>query len=506
VINVRVNRLRTSVRAAGRLTLVATILVGSVCAGAASPGLAAEQVRSLGEGQSQFWDGAYVSSARIADPSLCGTEGGCIDYKVAVSSAHARVLRAGLQTPDESNNWALVLLDPSGHAVASGTTYMEYGLGQNFHVEVWARNPAPGTWTIRAVPENVQNGTFEMRAAVDPVIAWPSTDPEVVVTHTARIVRTCKTRRRGHHMSKSCVTRRVHRVRDRPRTGLYDVPPDLAADAPWSLTFAQPTPMVAVESGNVLAAAGLHHASATVAGQPLYNCLPEETAEQGARRCLRFSSGFGSLGPGKFEVYGSSSTPVAPNGGPLYQDVYRSDGSHYSRHAGSFIFHDIHAHYHVLGIAQFHIYRVLAPGKLVSAGTVLKEGFCLGNVKIFNWNSFAQSEIDPNSQDNCEPSPQPDGSWRFYEGIAPGWEDVYVWQTSGQFVDFASDPDGNYLLRVVVNPDHYLLEADTGHDNNDVAYTYFRVTGNDVRVIERGRGSSPWDPSKQILDPTFGEG
>jgi hypothetical protein len=184
--------------------------------------------------------------------------------------------------------------------------------------------------------------------------------------------------------------------------------------------------------------------------------------------------------------------------------VYRSNGTSYSRPAGSFVFHDIHAHYHVLGIAQFQIYRVLAPGKLVSAGTVLKEGFCLGDIKVFNWYSFAQDEIDPNSPNTCEPSPQPDGSWRFYEGVDPGWEDVYTWQTSGQFVDFANDPDGYYLLRVTVNPYHYMLEADSGHDTNNVAYTYFKVTGNDIRMLERGIGTSPWDPQKQLENPVFG--
>jgi hypothetical protein len=43
--------------------------------------------------------------------------------------------------------------------------------------------------------------------------------------------------------------------------------------------------------------------------------------------------------------------------------------------------------------------------------------------------------------------------------------------------------------------------CDAGHDINNVAYAYFRVTGNDVRVIERGHGTDPWDPSKTVVDP-----
>jgi hypothetical protein len=204
-------------------------------------------------------------------------------------------------------------------------------------------------------------------------------------------------------------------------------------------------------------------------------------------------------------VFGSSSTPVAPAGGPLYQNVYRSDGSYYTRPAGEFAFHIYHAHYHVLGIAQFQVYRVLGPRMLAPAGSVLKEGFCLGDIKMFDWHSFAQSEINPNSVDNCEPSPQPDGSWRFYEGIDNGWEDSYKWQTSGQFADFAGNPDGYYVLRVTVNPLHHLLESDAGHDTNNVAYTYSKVTGNDIHPIERGHGTDPWDPHKHVESPVFGE-
>jgi hypothetical protein len=30
-----------------------------------------------------------------------------------------------------------------------------------------------------------------------------------------------------------------------------------------------------------------------------------------------------------------------------------------------------------------------------------------------------------------------------------------------------------------------------------------QITGNDVRVIERGRGTSPWDPHKTVVDPVI---
>jgi Lysyl oxidase len=506
---------RAGVHGPRRVGLVVAIGL-ALASGAASNAAADTSVGSLGEGQSEFWDGSYVSSERVDDPSLCGIEGPCINYTIDVTSDHAKLLRVGLRTPDDSNGWQVVLIDPSGNQAASGTTYTLNGVAEDFDVDVWAHNPARGKWTVEVVPQNVQNGTFKMRAAVDPAASWPGPAPIVSTTKTVRtsvrVVRVCHTRRVRGHRVRHCVRRSV-RVRhvvqttkSTPRTGVYDMPPDLAADAPWHLTFEQPLPMVVVEGGNFTAMAGMHNTNTSVAGQPTYGCLPEETIEQGPHRCLRFTSGFASLGPGKFEVFGSSSGPVAPSGGSLSQNVYRSDGTHYTRPAGQFEFHPYHAHYHVLGIAQFQIFRVVGDHQLVTAGTVLKEGFCLGDIKMFNWDSWAQSEINPSSIDNCEPSPQSDGTWRFYEGIDSGWEDSYKWQTSGQFVNFDTNPDGYYVLRVTVNPQKLLLESDSGgQDTNNVAYTYFKVTGNDVYPIERGRGTDPWDPHKQVLNPTFGE-
>jgi hypothetical protein len=471
----------------------------AVLGASAGPASADPLVGSMGEGQSAFWAGAFVASARVDDPSLCGIEGPCFNYKVRVLAQHAKVLRAALDSADDSNGWGLRLLDPSGKEVSSGSTYTLHGVAENFDAEVWAHNPVPGTWTVQVIPENVQTGDFQARAAVDPTTTAPV--PAAVHRSSSKKSRACRPKRARHHRARICARRSRHRAR--PQTHVNDMPPDLAADPPWHLTFRQPLPMAVVEGGNFTALAGAHNTDTTVAGQQTYGCLPEETVEQGAHRCLRFTSGFASLGPGKFEVYGSSTTPVATDGGPLYQVVYRSDGSSYSRRAGAFAFHKIHGHYHVLGIANFQLYAVHGPSTLAPAGTVLKEGFCLGNIKMFDWHAFSQAEIDPASVDNCEPAPQPDGTYRFYEGIANGWEDSYKWQTSGQFANFDNNPDGYYVLRVTVNPLHLLLESDAAHPANDVAYTYFQVTGNDVRVIERGHGADPWDPHKTVVDPVI---
>ncbi len=34
---------------------------------------------------------------------------------------------------------------------------------------------------------------------------------------------------------------------------------------------------------------------------------------------------------------------------------------------------------------------------------------------------------------------------------------------------------------------------------DNVGYTYFKVTGDEVKLIESGRGTDPWDPCKIVV-------
>ncbi|MDX6641561.1 MAG: hypothetical protein QOF12_2572, partial [Solirubrobacteraceae bacterium] len=477
----------------------ALALAGALAGVTAVTADATTTIATLGEGSTAFWPGAFVSSARVDDPSLCGIVGPCFDYGLKVTAASAKVLRVAVSTSDDSNGWDVELLDPAGNVAASGSTYELDGFAEDYDKELFAHQPKPGLWTVRVIPHNVQIGDFKARAALDPAVATvPACSPlaSARIALPARIVaagaRSATVYIDGHRQTvvrgarrsvsvslaglppevavirlvidttrgAMTVTRRIETCPAQARSAdALTMPPDLAADPPWHLTFDQPPPMVVVEGGNYTAIAGVHNPTMQVGGQPIYGCLAEETIEQGAHRCLRFTSGFASLGPGPFQVFGASSTVASPQGGPLYQVVYRTDGSHFERPAGRYVFHHIHAHYHVLGIAEFLFYRVGPRHTLTVAGKVLKEGFCLGNIKIYDWHSFGQQEIDPRSVNNCEPTPQPDGSYRFYEGIANGWEDSYKWQTSGQYVDFGNDADGYYLLRVEANPARSLLET-----------------------------------------------
>jgi hypothetical protein len=64
------------------------------------------------------------------------------------------------------------------------------------------------------------------------------------------------------------------------------------------------------------------------------------------------------------------------------------------------------------------------------------------------------------------------------------------------YVDFGSNGDGLYVLRSTADPDGGVLETD---EDDNMGYSFIRVRGNDVEVLERGYGEGPWD-NQRILD------
>lgn len=81
-------------------------------------------------------------------------------------------------------------------------------------------------------------------------------------------------------------------------------------------------------------------------------------------------------------------------------------------------------------------------------------------------------------------------------GLSAGWTDVYGPELVGNYIDIGGNPDGFYVLRVVVDRNGYILET---NENDNVDYSYIELRGETVRLIDRGRGSDPWDPRKVII-------
>ncbi|MFN2545641.1 MAG: hypothetical protein ABR600_13880 [Actinomycetota bacterium] len=390
----------------------------------------------------------------------------CFDYKLRVDTPGAARLRIAIDVPARSDGFAFRVTPPSGPAHTDATNPTA------FNREDFTANPPVGVYDILVHPYSVHAPTrFQMRAKLEAQI------PVFAPDASGRLL------------------------------------PDLQPTPPYDLGFAAPVnplngPFFAPDSANPPAdVAGVHPAS----------CSPDETfgdnttqelisdgpdPDSPHTRCLRFSFGLSNVGHGQFDAYwNGNATTAGP--GPAFQCVERpgETPAFETRPAGEMVWHETHAHLHVKDIVKLELFKVTdaTAGTLASSGVGRKIGYFPANESFGNWYSFDQ-RTDSSKVAGCGLS----GSQSMV-GLSGGWGDVYRWQRVGNYVNFAANGDGRYVVRLTADPKNNILETT---DGNNASYTYFEVTGTATRVtgehftiLEQGRGSSPWDPNKVVLHP-----
>jgi hypothetical protein len=206
-------------------------------------------------------------------------------------------------------------------------------------------------------------------------------------------------------------------------------------------------------------------------------CHPEEHAEDHAVRCLRFAFGVRNTGLGPMDLSHSGTSPLEHD---LFQDVYYADGSYKQRYAGTAVFHKTHGHWHHAAAVGLQLFSVADPrkGGLEPAGEKRTKGFAHRNELLRDWDHF-----------------YPMLDVRGF-GLRPGWADIYEWDRPGNYIDFGLNPDGYYVIRMWADPTNGILES---NDRDNVGYTYMKIDGETVELLEAGRGTDPWDPCKIVV-------
>ncbi len=245
------------------------------------------------------------------------------------------------------------------------------------------------------------------------------------------------------------------------RKGL--VPPNLQVLPPHDASFLMPV----TNGGTPGDSVGLDLEGAE-------SCHPEEHAEDRALRCLRFAFGIRNTGLGPLQL--SNRGPVLQDH-ELIQRVQRADGTYLERSAGTARFHKTHGHYHHHDAVSLQLFAVedRERGKLRAAGDKHFKGFAHRNELLRDWERFYPT--------------WPDHGF----GLRAGWADIYEWDRPGNYIDFGLNGDGFYVLRMWADPVKGVLES---NERDNAGYTYFKVSGSDVELLEAGRGRDPWDPCK----------
>ncbi|MFP5224079.1 MAG: hypothetical protein ACLGH3_00765, partial [Actinomycetota bacterium] len=122
-----------------------------------------------------------------------------------------------------------------------------------------------------------------------------------------------------------------------------------------------------------------------------------------------------------------------------------------------------------------------------------------GDVMMFSWFEFVQPRngVDSGCVDEAASSgtTRPLGTTM---ALNTGWADLYSWVQDGMYVEWdPANVDGIYVVRAEADSKDWILEND---EDDNTSYAMIEVTGSDIVVLERGLGTSPWDPNKQIVD------
>ncbi len=394
----------------------------------------------LKTGDAAFWTGGYVAdhvvTTQVPTSVACQVTH-CFTWTIRLASVPTR-FRLGLDTPSRESSFTVELIDSAGTTVGSATN------SNRFNIEMFVAKPAKGTYTVRVVPRDAAYARFRLRAKSEgPLPAY------------------------------------------KKKTELL---PDLMATPPYEFGFTAPANPL-----NGLYPPDTVNPPLDVLGYHPISCAADESAEQGAKRCLRFTTGPRNAGAGPMDLayFPAEHELGVVNEGPVTQYVHYSDGSLKERPAGTFLFHKTHAHYHYQDILDYSIYKVGKGHALTKAGKGTKSGFSPADQLFADWFTFSQEEgqyIEGVSSSRSV------GASTF--GLSVGWGDVYRWQRPGQYVEFAGNGDGLYVVRSVVDIKNHVLES---NEHNNAGYAYIQVTGDSVRIIERGQGLSPWDPAKKVF-------
>jgi hypothetical protein len=193
-------------------------------------------------------------------------------------------------------------------------------------------------------------------------------------------------------------------------------------------------------------------------------------------RCLRFTSNIQNIGAGPLDAEvpalatgpdGKLEVGYLPGQCHANQIVYLADGTPVTRPAGDCEFHLEHGHFHYKALIGYALYHVgpggLPAGKVISSS---KASFCLADDDYFGFATAGPNGPRLNvGQPDCnlprqvaQPVPgQPNTGTFIEEGMAPGWGDVYTWDTPDQMINVTHVPAGDYDLVEQTNPAGSLL-------------------------------------------------
>ncbi len=200
-----------------------------------------------------------------------------------------------------------------------------------------------------------------------------------------------------------------------------------------------------------------------VADPPSNISLETSTTEGGLKKeappelLLRFNGYLHNLGPGAIDFRGSRSSTSEPM--KAFQRVYNSDGTFKEEPSAAelvYVTADGHEHWHLQRAAKYSLWNLAKSAEVAPA---MKVGFCLDDSEHVETGVGPKEAVysDATGREFCRQH-QPEAT-SLFEGISPGWRDLYSSNLAFQWVDASNVLPGEYFLRADVNPTGVIKET-----------------------------------------------
>ncbi len=190
------------------------------------------------------------------------------------------------------------------------------------------------------------------------------------------------------------------------------------------------------------------------------------TVTESGKLYLRFSTLSWNKGLGPLELIAG---PIDKRNKKqvIFQRIYSSDSSYRDVRAGSFVWHVGHNHFHFDDYALYTLQLASAPG--ASDRTSAKTTFCVMDTTRVDIQlpGAPQSAI----YKTCGKTKQ---------GMSVGWGDKYGYQLAGQAIDITGLPNGDYNLKIEIDPRNHLVEL---NESDNISNVLLRLTDGTVTPI-----------------------
>lgn len=185
----------------------------------------------------------------------------------------------------------------------------------------------------------------------------------------------------------------------------------------------------------------------------------------GKKKYLRFSTTSWNNGTGPLEIRGGA-TDRQTKRQKVYQRIYSDNGTSRDVLAGSFVWHKAHTHIHFDDYAVYTLQSISAPG--ASDRQSAKTTFCI----------IDTDHVSPGLE-NSPSSAQYTSCSMAMQGMSVGWGDTYRYYLDGQSIEITNLPNGEYNLKIEVDPKGRIVESDETDNTNNL---HIQITGNTVTI------------------------